>query len=570
MKITRRQFLGALAVLGAIPLAACGQTTAAASSESEEDRSPLTLAFYNADSSGDPWQDPVAKAITAATGVTLDTDYPPAGTTEPFRLMIAADSYPDLIFAKGSAYQLIQAGALIDLEPYIDAYGPHIRALYGADYEHLRFGLRDRRIYQLCSNTADQAVYTTSGNAQLQWAVLAENAYAVPHTLAEYEGMIRDYREKYPQIGGQDTIGISMCVVDWHWTIMLANPAARIAGGAPDDGRWIFDETTDTAHYAQAAPGQQEYFRWLNRIYWDGLLDPDFATQTFQDYEDKIASGRVLGLLDAWWDYRDGERRLRAAGSPERTYAGLPVTISEDVVCACLRNQGLSPGWGVGVTKACENPERAVRFLDWLCTDEAQVLVNWGIEGVNYTLDENGRRIRSAEEVARSLSDQEYERDTGVGFHRYPFPGYGYGVLDATGSAYRLPDRESTIAAYSEQEKAALAAWGAEMLTDIFPQSSEFPAPRHSAGWTMALSDTISAQVDALDEITHECLIDCIIGPTEEFDARWTAFQQKLADAGLAEAERGMTETLRDQVAFWQELDGTAASQADTSSAAAQ
>lgn len=30
----------------------------------------------------------------------------------------------------------------------------------------------------------------------------------------------------------------------------------------------------------------------------------------------------------------------------------------------------------------------AIKYLDYICSDEGQVLVQWGIEGVNYFLDE--------------------------------------------------------------------------------------------------------------------------------------------------------------------------------------
>ena len=58
----------------------------------------------------------------------------------------------------------------------------------------------------------------------------------------------------------------------------------------------------------------REYFRWLNRMYNEGILDPEFATQTHEDYIAKIASGRVLALMDTDWDYSDGEKILIADG----------------------------------------------------------------------------------------------------------------------------------------------------------------------------------------------------------------------------------------------------------------
>ena len=153
----------------------------------------------------------------------------------------------------------------------------------------------------------------TSGTAQLQWAVLQENQYRVPYTLEEYTQMIRDYMEKYPMINGKPAIGISIVCSDWHWYTMLSNPSGYMNGSA-DNGQWIVDDEKQEVYYKHAADGQKEYYKWLNEMYNEGILDPEFATQTHEDFVLKVAEGRVLGLLDEEWDYTGAEISLRADG----------------------------------------------------------------------------------------------------------------------------------------------------------------------------------------------------------------------------------------------------------------
>ena len=93
-----------------------------------DDKSPITFEYFNADGKNGNWDNPVAKAITEATGVTLDVSYPVASqgdAKEDIALMIANDEYPDMIYAKGSATDLYQAGALIDMTDLIEKYGPN-------------------------------------------------------------------------------------------------------------------------------------------------------------------------------------------------------------------------------------------------------------------------------------------------------------------------------------------------------------------------------------------------------------------------------------------------------------
>ena len=538
----------------ALLLAGCAAQSASSAAQPTESTEPLTLTFFNIDGVSDPWTDPVALKITEATGVSLKTEYPARGSEDAIDLMLADGDYPDLIYAKEKSNRLIESGALIDLAPLIDEYGPNIKKLYGDDYDKMRWSADDPSIYMLSAASANQETYATSGTAQLQWAVLKENDYAIPHTIAEYETMLKDYLAKYPQINGQKTIGLSICVTDWHWYITLSNPAAGIANGSPDDGQWTIDED-GTAHYANGSEGQAEFFRWLNRMYHEGVLDPEFAIQTHDDYLQKIASGRVLGLMDAEWDYADSKKALLLAGEADRTYAGLPVTLNADVPCTVMQGQGIATAWGVGITKACKDPVRAIQFLDYLCSDEGQVLINWGIEGVNYTLDADGCRVRSAEEVARAESDVNYTAETGVGFHTYPFPRYARGVLDATGSPYQLQDKQSAIAEYNTEEQAACKAWGVELLCDIFPQADELPAATHSAGWAVPIPTTLSTEKDALDAIAWPGLVDCIICDEADFDTHWQKLQDDLDAAGRASAEAAMTKAVQGQMAFWKSLE---------------
>lgn len=506
------------------------------------------LTFYNADGQEDPWTDPVALALTEATGVKLKTEYPISSDDQKVALMIAEQNYPDMIYAKGDAGSLIDAGALIDMTDLIEEHGPNIKKMYGEELNKLKYSKEDPSIYQLSSYSVGGTYYKSSGTAQIQWAVLKENNYKVPETLAEYEKMIKDYMAAHPKTeDGVDTIGISLSTSDWHWFITLGNPAGFIADGAPDNGQWLIDDNHN-AMYKFRSEKEREYFRWLNRMYHEGVLDPEFATQTHEDYIAKIASGRVVALLDADWDYGDGEKVLKADGKYDKTYAALPLTMDKDTKCASLLYQGLITGQGVGITTACKDPVAAIKYLDYLCSDEGQVLINWGIKDVNYLVDEDGIRYRTEEEITASTTDKDYPKKTGVGFHSYPFPVYGSGVVDSTGSTYTTVSKDSVIAEYDVEQKAACEAWNVELLIDIFPQASEFEIPKYSPIWAYAKPAEFDAIGNLLDEIAWSQLISCIIGKEAEFDAKYDKMLAELEVVGMSKAEGILTEIIKEKV----------------------
>ena len=511
-----------------------------------DDKSPITFEYFNADGKNGNWDNPVAKAITEATGVTLDVSYPVASqgdAKEDVALMIANDEYPDMIYAKGSATDLYQAGALIDMTDLIEKYGPNIKKMYGAEMEKLKWSQDDPGIYQLSYAGVNQKTLTTGGSCQIQWAALKENDYKYPKTLDEYEKMIKSYLAAHPKTeDGLDMIGITMSASDWHWMITLGNPAGLIADASPDNGQWIIDDEYNV-HYKHVTDEEKEYFKWLCRMYNEGILDPNFATQTDDDYIAKVASGRVVAITDAEWHYSQCEATLVADGKVDQTYVGLPVTLREDQVEKALMYQGTTVGWGIGITKSCEDPVRAIKFLDYLCSDEGQILYHWGIEGENYFLDDNGQPYRTDEEVAKAQSDPDYAKNTGIDNYT-GFPIYGTGSYSEDGFPYTPTTKESVIANYNTAEKEGCEAMGFEMLTDMFAQPEEFDLLPYSALWAYQQPQELAEKQTILDEIAWPGLDKCVTGTEDEFDANWESMVQELTDNGLADAEEAMTEFL--------------------------
>lgn len=511
----------------------------------------VELTFFSADATqDDPWTDPVAQEITKQTGVKLKTDRPVGGNdeSEAVALMIAENKYPDIIFAKGSAADLIDAGVMMDMTELIDEYGPNIKKLYGDEFDKLKQSADDPAIYQLSAYAVGGTKFKDAGNLQVQWDALKAKDYKIPESLEELETLIKDYIAANPKTeDGLDKIGITMSTSDWHWMITLGNPAGFIADGAADNGQWLVDDKNQ-AIYKVRTDKEREYFRWLCRMYNEGILDPEFATQTHEDYIAKIASGRVVTLFDKDWDYQDGEKVLKADGKYGLTYAGLPTCIDKDTKCPSLMYQGLTTGTGVGITKDCKDPVAAIKFLDFICSDEGQVLNKWGIKDVNYFIDDEGHRYRTEEEIKYSQEDADYSKKTGVGFHNYPFPSYGDGILDSTGSTYTTTSKEAVMNEYNEEEKAACKAWGVDLIVDKFPQPDEFEVPDYPPLWALAKPAEFNEIEEKLNEVAWSSLITCVTGKEADFDKNYDKLIKDLEDTGMSDAEQMMTDIIADKI----------------------
>lgn len=517
--------------------------------ERKQNEEIIELRFYNGETE-DPWTDPVAQAITKATGVKLKVEYGISSDDQKIALMIAEQDYPDMIFAKDQGASLVDAGAMIDLTELIEKYGPNIKKMYGDEFNKLKYSMDDPSIYFLSSYSVGGTIYQTDGPMQMQWDVLKENNYEYPKSLEAYEKMLKDYIATNPTTDdGLETIGLTLSAADWRWMITLGNPGYFITGGTQDNGQWHVDENYN-AQYHFFRPEEKEYYRWLNKMYNEGVLDSEFATQTHEDYVSKIASGRVLSLMDAIWDYSDAEKILKADGKLGKTYAGLPFTSKEDMKCGTLSYKGLITGSGIGISTSCKDPIAAIKFLDFMCSEEGNVLRNWGIKDVNYFVDDKGIRYRTEEEIQKADTDKDYGKKTGVGFHIYPFPVFGAGVLDSTGNSYTTKSKEAVIAEYNEEQIKGCKAWNTELLIDIFPQQEEFEIPSYSPSWAYTKPAEYTEISNQLDEIAWSGLISSVICSENQFDATYDKMLSDIEAAGMKEAGEILSSIIKERVAI--------------------
>lgn len=528
-------------------------SSSASSTTAAEDKSPITFTMFGGtpNPNYENMESPVGKMITEKTGVTLKMEYAVGEEKQKISLMAASGDYPDLIFAHGYENILVEAGAFIDLTDLIEQHAPNIKKLYGDYMKRLRWSKDDQSIYVLGSFGVGDQRWEPNTGFQLQHAAVKELGYPKLSTLQDFENAIKAYKEKYPTIDGQPTIGLSILADDWRYKISVTNPAVFSTGG-PDDGEFYVDPQTFKTVYHYTRPEEKEYFRWLNHMNDIGLLDKESFVQKYDQYVAKISSGRVIALSDAKWEYRDAEQALRQANKLDRMYGMYPLTVKEGVKYADFQTGGYSAGMGVGISKSCKDPVRAIKFLDWLASEEAQILNNWGIEGVNYKI-EDGKRVIPQDEMDKRLNDAQYTKKTGIGVYLYPFPQYGRGVLDSTGQPYSIDTKEQLKANYTEVEKDVLSHYNAEMWMDLYPPQSDFPVKPWGDAWQISIPQNSEAYVisQKTEDIVKKKVPEAILSKPDKFDAVWDDFMSELEKAGVHKMEEEYNKLLNERIELW-------------------
>lgn len=476
------------------------------------DTSPVTFSLYVDDPEYSlAFDTPAAKEITALTGVTLEIIVPDDETG--LDTLIASGEMPDLIYAGERTDELIDGGTVISLDEYIEDFGENFSELYGSSLDGLRH--EDGKIYTFGTGGASSADFWAEGSFQIKYDVLEELEYPEITTLEQLGDCLKQYMESHP-----GTSGLLLCgAPQQQWTDTVSKRVNYVLG-YPDDGDFLVDNETGEAVYKWTDPRTGELVKWLNQMYNDGVLDENSFSLKHTPYLEKISSGKVLAIADYLPDIDNGD-----------DYCPLPVTLNNDTKSVFLADYGFSPADGIAITSDCDEPERAFRFLDWWCSEEAQELINFGNETIN-------------EEFA--TDSESYTADTGVGMFTEPFPMKKLSEKNTDGEFY-YSAAEEYISEYSADEAAAAEAYGIDFLSELFPQRDALPAVKRTLVSEMeipALSET-AILLEGLETYVKTEIPNAITVPTEEFDAKWAEITEWCSNNGADRLGELMTETIK-------------------------
>ncbi len=262
-------------------------------------------------------------------------------------------------------------------------------------------------------------------------------------------------------------------------------------------------------------------------------------------------------MIDAKWQYDSAQLILRASDMYERTYGLYPVQLDGSTKAADYRNTGYLGGYGIGISVNCEDPVKAIKFLDYMASEEGQVLRSWGgIEGLNYEVLEDGTRYIPEEELSLRRSDIDYGDRTGVGNYMYPpFPRWGGArVVDSTGNYISTETNKLLFEGLSDIEKEVLEGYGVQTWSELYPSADELEdSDWGGVAWNIPMPEEsgIATTLTECDKIVKDYLIMAIVSKPEEFDTHWAKMQEELVEAGAESMGVNFSELVKARVKAW-------------------
>lgn len=443
-------------------------------------------------------------------------------------VMIAGGEYPDFIDGSDGRQLLLDAGALIPIDEHWDNY-PNVKN-YFTEAEWNAVRNEDGHIY-IIPQFGKTYMYDTAtehgGEAfWIQTRVLKWAGYPKITTLDEYFKVIEDYIAANPAMDdGTPNIGYEILSDDWRY-FCLEN-APFFLDGYPNDGCCIVDETTHKAIDYNTTPTAKRYFGKLNEEYHKGIVDPETFTMNYDQYIAKLSSGRVCGMVDQHWNFQTAENSIKQQGLEDCTYVPVGVVIDAGITERYHTPDALDVSNGIGITTSCKDIDGAMKFLDDILSQEIQTLRFWGIEGVNYLVDDNGLYYRT-QEMRDNAVDQSYINANLCSYSFFPYhKGMNLDGKNAQSANFQPSEFYESL---TEPVKECFAAYGVETYVQLLNATSEnspwYPMWSYSNNFT---TETPHGLVKVkMDELKHEYLPKVVI--SDDFESAWDEYMKLYSD----------------------------------------
>ncbi len=331
-------------------------------------------------------ENPTYQELEKRTNVHIDFTLVPGGAQqEKFNLAMASNDYPEMIIGIGSLYaggldKAVSDGVVVKLNDYIDKFAPNYKKIITANDQNRKTVTTDSgNITQFVSYGNNVAGQDNGPVVRKDW--LDSLGMKAPVTYDEYYNMLKAFRDEKGATGAYlmsadmnpryDSLaagyGISVQYAQRPW---LMTPFYQV------DGKVKFGYVEE---------GYREYLTMLAKWYSEGLIYKDYmANNGPVPMEQPIVTGES-GL---WYTDQGLIADYKTKANDPNFQA---VAITDAVKTAGDKThlgKDLTPlqSMGICITDKCKNIELAVKWNDYLYTDEGSLLANYGVEGTSYKM----------------------------------------------------------------------------------------------------------------------------------------------------------------------------------------
>lgn len=313
------------------------------------------------------------------------------------KVVFASGDLPDIVMGFGEIEAYADEDMLLDISKYDT---PNYDAkLAKAGHFKKTITHDDGAIYGFfdggMSKEDDQVGY--ANYPLYRFDLFKKHNIKVPETFDEFYDAAVKLKELYPDVYPVGTDSNIMFLVG---TVATFNHSSRdFYWDGKEFRNSLFDE------------GYKDAVAFLSKLYADGLLDPEFIVMDKKQHTTKNTTGKTFMILNSYAARAAGYNRTEGF---EGQWGYGHALASEKYG----KGMNFYPRFGggvnfndsaIGISKDVKHPEIAVKLLDYQYSPEILEILNWGIEGETYVVDDKGEKqwkdeILAADDVRKELS----------------------------------------------------------------------------------------------------------------------------------------------------------------------
>lgn len=335
--------------------------------------------------------------------------------------MAAKKDLPDILYMGGmddaSALALANNGLLVDLTAAISEYSDGTieerreqlwpfdgKVNTAPDGKCYWFTNTQNLQYVEPGKTKDDAIpapYVIGNAIRTDW--LEKFNLEMPTTLDEYYNALKTFRDQDANGNGQQD---EVLMYD-PYSYNFFNGIAQWFGLAPSLAAVPVnvDVVNGEAVTPWYQPGIKAYFEFMNRLTEEGIFDLSLVGATDEQCNQKIAENKVSSLR-AYSTGLAWEQMINPDPNATEMYQLVPPIEAVEGVTPYVLFEPSQMAWEkYGITTACEDVEGAIKFFDFLYSEEGADILGNGVEGVDSKTMDNEDDPNSAYYLA---SDGEF------------------------------------------------------------------------------------------------------------------------------------------------------------------
>lgn len=511
---------------------ASGQNQSESASNAQEGSDAgdvVTVTFFDKNSGSKLFDDRVAQEIMKRTGVKVDIQNPTGDPSEKLSLLLAGKDYPDIVLMdRGSdlVNKYIDAGALVALDDYMDQL-PNVQEMYGDVLNKTRY--KDGKNYYLSNwygYDPDPVAGFIMKYSYMVDIVGKERAdSAEPFTQDEMFDILKQFKEKNPEINGKETFGMTMNGDAKNYFNTLKGMYGM---------KTYYKDADGVLHWDVYDPNYIKMLHFVNDLYTNGLLDNEWVVNNNELFTQKLSAGNIMGCFNAYWDPGDANTAIKASEEGEEGQYVAYKVLGDGIAADQTTYGGRSSlGWdAIAITDNCKNIDAALRLIDFCASQEGQDLMLWGIEGEDWTKD--GDKYIPNEEVVTRLKNDGNDAVEELGICRWTWFVKNDGHADGT------PNRIAS----TQKDWATQIAW--KNLTDTYWDTAEFDA-LEPAG-----SSPDGLKYQKIKDIFDQAFPKMInASSSSEVDTLYQQMLQDMEKAGIADVEKIINENYQSRLELW-------------------